>query len=152
MNLSQLKLATKRFASKGHLWLIARALLIVGVLVAVVLWLQQGPALRVVKVTPATTLDDQFQPVKSTDRVGPHDTFFVSVELRDYRPDMKITARWRYEGTTINETVLKTSDIGNGYAGFSLINDRPPWPAGNYVVEIVYNDKVLGSAPFRVHR
>lgn len=112
--------------------------------------------LQVLSVTPATALDDLYQPVETTNVFGPQDTFFVSVQLRNYRPDMQVVARWRYEGQFITETTLVTGPLGDstkpyeGYAGFSLRNDNPPWPSGDYTVEIVYQDKVLGSAAFRV--
>jgi hypothetical protein len=104
----------------------------------------------VIEVIPATALYDTYQPVEATDIFRPADTFFVSVKLSDFRPGMDLFARWKYQGRLITETDLSANGAGEGYAGFSLMNDNPPWPVGDYTVEIVSADVVLGRAAFRV--
>jgi hypothetical protein len=109
----------------------------------------RGP--EVLGVTMATALDDTFRAVAAVETYAPDDTFFASVELRGYRPEMELMARWRYGEQVIKETRLATGQTGDGYAGFVLNPEQPPqWPEGEYRVEIVYEDKVLGSAAFRV--
>ncbi len=105
---------------------------------------------EVLSVTLATALDDLFRPIEATEHYDPDATFFASVRLRHYRSDMELWARWSYEGQLITETLLETSDSGEGYAGFALRNDDPPWPSGHYTLEVVYQDRVLGSADFQV--
>jgi hypothetical protein len=119
-------------------------------LVGVGLLIRRPAPLRVLSVTPTRALDDLYRAVEPTDTFSPQDTFFVSVELQGYRPDMTLVARWRYEGEVITETELETTDSGSGYAGFALRSEALPWPAGEYSVEIVYQERVLGSATFRV--
>lgn len=135
---------------KKQVWGIVRSLLFLGGLVAIALWMNRSRPPEVLSVLPATALDDQYQPLEVTDTFGPDDTFFVSVELRGYRSDMALSARWLYEGELITETTLETANTGEGYAGFVLVNEAPPWPQGKYRVEIVYQDDVLGSAAFTV--
>lgn len=128
-----------------------RSLALLAGLIALAVFLalrSRGP--EVVSVTMATALDDTYRPVAATDVYGPQDTFFASVELRGYRPEMAILARWRYEGWVIRETPLTTQQAGDGYAGFVLINEGFPWPEGSWTVEIVYEGDVLGRAAFRV--
>lgn len=129
---------------------IARSVAFLVALVVLAVWMQQRPRPpEVLSVTPATALDDEFRPVEPTEVFGPEDTFFVSVELRNYQPGT-LGARWLYEGQVITEMMLDTTDTGDGYAGFVLRNDDPPWPTGQYTIEITYRGRVLESASFRV--
>ena len=51
----------------------------------------------------------------------------------------------------IGANPLDTADAyGNGWVGFELSNDNPPWPAGEYRVEILVDHAVVGSVSFRV--
>jgi len=43
---------------------------------------------------------------------------------------MELFARWKYQGRLITETTLNTDDVGEGYAGFSLINENHPGRQG----------------------
>ncbi len=125
------------------------AFLAVFVVLGVVLALRSRPP-RVTSVTLATALDDAYRPVDTTTVYAPEDTFFVSVQLQGFRQGMNLKARWRYDGGVIKETPLETDTSGDGYAGFVLRNDAPPWPDGPYSVEILYDGQVVGSAAFRV--
>ncbi len=128
-----------------------RSLILLAGLVALTVFLALRPhEPEVVNVIMATALDDAYRPVTVTDVYGPRDTFFASVELRGYQPEMELRARWRYEGQVIRETLLTTQQAGDGYAGFVLSNQGLPWPLGNWTVEIVYEGEVLGQATFRV--
>jgi hypothetical protein len=118
---------------------------------AVLAYLFMGrPRLRVLSATPARALDDAFRPIDPTTTFGPEDDFFVSVELSGYRPGMDVRARWRYEGQVITETTLNAEGQGSGHAGFVLSNDRPPWPVGEYSVEILLDGEPLASTTFAV--
>jgi hypothetical protein len=129
---------------------IITSLVLLAALVAVTFMFRRIPALEVVSVVPATALDDRYRAVEAADVYGPGDTFFVSVQLKGYKPDMAISARWRYEGEVITETPLETVDAGEGYAGFALWNEASAWPVGRYMVEIVYQGESLASAAFSV--
>jgi len=131
------------------LWGLVRSILVLVVLIALGVWiaLRSRPP-RVIEVVPATALYDNYRPVEATEVFRPDDTFFVSVKLSDFRPEMELSARWKYQDRPITETTLNTDYAGEGYAGFSLINDNPPWPVGNYSVEIVYGNEVLAAQLF----
>lgn len=132
-------------------WGLVRSILVLAVLVALGVWMALRPRPpRVIEIVPATALYDTYQPVEATDVFHPDDTFFVSVKLSGFRSGMELFARWEYQGRLITETTLNTDDVGQGYTGFSLSNDNPPWAEGRYTVEIVYEGEVLGSADFRV--
>ncbi len=135
---------------RRYIWGIVRSAAFLAALIGVGLLIRRPAPLRVLSVTPARALDDLYQAVEPTDVFSPQDAFFVSVELQGYRPDMTLTARWRYEGEVITETELETADSGSGYAGFALRREALLWPAGEYSVEIVYQGRVLGEAAFRV--
>lgn len=134
-------------------WGLVRSILVLFVLIALGVWiaLRTRPP-QVIEVVPATALYDTYRPVEVTDVFHPEDTFYVSVKLSDFRPGMELSARWKYQGRLITETTLNTDGAGDGYAGFSLVNDNPPWSEGPYSVEIVYDGDVLGSADFRVEQ
>jgi hypothetical protein len=103
-------------------------------------------------ITLATALDDSFNPVTPTETFHPKETFFVSVKITNYRSDENIKARWIFDGVKLRETTLQTNGfIGTITAGFSL-SSSSPWPVGRYSVEIVYGDKILGSAAFHVEQ
>ncbi len=105
---------------------------------------------RVISITPATALDDAYRPINATDTFGPEDTFFIAVELKGYRGDAPLVARWYYEDEMITDTPLDAPLQGDIYAGFVLRNDDPPWPTGQYRVEIRIRDQALGDRTFRV--
>jgi hypothetical protein len=101
-------------------------------------------------LTPATALDDGFEPVEVTDTFKPDATFFVSAKIANYRSDQSIKARWRLNGENIGDTPLTTNGTqGNITAGFSL-SRQLPWPAGRYTVDILNGDKILGGTSFSV--
>lgn len=164
---SQRAQPTPEVRQRRAMWGIARSLIMLVALTGLCVWmalrsrpseptgLTSTPAVsprppKVLEVVPATALYDTYRPVKATDVFHPEDTFFVSVKLSDFQPGMALSARWKYQGNLITETNLSADDAGEGYAGFSLLNDNPPWPVGDYTVEIVYGDAVLASAAFRV--
>lgn len=142
--------STERKIDWKKVWAIARLLVLLAGLVIVTFMFRRVPPVEVLSVTPATALDDHFQPVSSTDQYAPGDSFFVSVELRGYQPRHQLFARWKYEGQVITTTRLETQSAGQGFAGFVLRNEDGDWPVGKYSVEILFDDEILGSASFRV--
>lgn len=138
--------------TRRYWWGIARsATILVGLIVLAVVITRRPLAPQVLSVVPAHSLDAAFRPIEPTQRFGPDETFFISVELRGYRPGMDVSAVWRYEGQMITQTPLATNDAGDGYAGFALSPEDPPaWPPGRYTVDILYGEKLLGRAVFEV--
>ena len=112
----------------------------------------QGQSPTVTNVVMATALDDQYRPVHITETYHPTDMFAVSVEVKNYRRDDPLVARWLYEGSEIDRTQLASDVTGNIHAGFVLQNSNPPWPLGRYRVEILYKAEILGTADFTVEK
>jgi hypothetical protein len=134
---------------RSPLYGIVISLIVLAALIALALTMSGGDP-QVTHITTASALDDGFDPVSTTDTFQPRDTFFVSVNINNYRSDQDIRARWRLDGGKIGETSLETHGAsGNITAGFSLSNPNP-WPAGRYTVEIVFGDKIIGTTSFRV--
>jgi hypothetical protein len=104
---------------------------------------------EVLSITTATALDDNYEAVEAATTYTPDDTFFVSVEVIDFPQDAELTARWRYEGDVIRETVFESEVPGSGFIGF-VLDSSEPWPVARYSVEIVYEGKVLDSTQFWV--
>lgn len=129
-----------------------RSVALLAGLVVLTVWIAlQRQAPEVLSLTAAQALDSDYQPLEPTGQYTPDDTFFISAELRGYRPGMDISALWRYEGEVIAETPLLAEGSGDGYAGFSLSPQNPPrWPEGSYVVDIMYDDHLLGRTAFEV--
>ena len=131
-----------------------RAVLLIigaGLLAALLLAVASRPRPpRVLGMVTATALDDTYRPVSTTEVYGPQDVFYLSLELQGYRPNPPIRARWLYGTQVITEMDLAGSSSGDGYAGFELRNERPPWPAGEYQVEVWWEDQRLSSLSFRV--
>ena len=98
----------------------------------------------------ATALDDAYHPVDIAKAYSPMDTFAVSVEIQGYQEDGSLIARWFYEGTKITDTPLTGNLRGDITAGFVLQNENPPWPTGEYSVEILYKDRALAKTSFMV--
>lgn len=110
---------------------------------------QQNRRPRITEVITATALDDQYRPIGATAVYAPEDTFYLSVEIDDYRVDHPVVARWKYEGQVITTTPLESELHGGIYAGF-VLQSSVPWPEGRYRVDVLYDDQVLGGADFRV--
>ncbi len=98
----------------------------------------------------ATSLDDAYHPVDTTTLYSPEDSFAVSVEVQGYRGDEPLTARWFYGEAKITDTPLTGDLRGDITAGFILQNENPPWPPGEYSVEILYKDLTLDKLSFTV--
>ncbi len=134
-----------------RLWGAVRSALFLAALIGIAVWLSRmSGGTRVTEIIPAHSLDGSFRPVDPTNTFSPDATFFVSIKLEAYQPDKPVVARWKYESQVINETMLSTEDIGNGYAGFSLSQHDTEWPTGSYTVEILASGQTLGSASFEV--
>ncbi len=104
---------------------------------------------QILSITTAAALDDNYEAVDPTGTYAPGDTFFVSVEVIDFPQDAELTARWRYEGEVIRETVFESEVPGSGFIGF-VLDSSEPWPVANYSVEIVYEGKMIESTRFEV--
>lgn len=137
---------------RKHWMGIARSVvLLIGLIVLTVFITRRPGVPEVISVTPAKALDADYRPVNPTTTFLPTETFYASVELRGYRPGTELVARWRYNGEVIAETPLVSGEAGEGAAGFSLSPQNPAqWPLGTYLVDVMYEDHLLGRATFDV--
>jgi len=109
-----------------------------------------GPAPVVESVTPSHGLGGDYRPLAPAEHFAPEETFYCAVLMRGLQQGVVVSARWLYEGTLIKRTDYVVQQIGNGYVGFELANDKPPWPAGEYSIEILVDHVRGGSAGFSV--
>lgn len=138
--------ARKRYANWRYL---LAGLLVIAVVVVIILFTIPRPP-QVTGIMLASAFDESFRPVEVVEGYGPDDRFSVSLALQNYDPDDPLSARWYYGDTLITETRLGTRDAGDGYAGFELVNNNPPWPVGMYTVEVRWRDRVLAELSFEV--
>ncbi len=131
---------------------IFRSLAMLVALVGLAIWMTRGPGgLEVLSLQTASDLADDFSPIGPTTTYAPGDTFYLSADLRGYRPGMDVRARWLYGEQVITETPLIVQNSGDGYAGFALSPEDPPeWPQGAYRVELMYEDQVVDTTQFEV--
>jgi len=131
-----------------------RAVLLIigaGLLLALLLAVASRPRPpRVLSIVTATALDDTYRPIATTEVDGPEDVVDLSVERQGDRPNPPIRARWLDGSQVITEMDLAGSSSGDGFAGFELRNERPPWPTGEYRVEVWWKEQRLSSLSFRV--
>jgi hypothetical protein len=108
------------------------------------------PVPSVSEIVLSRGLSADYRPLAPTEHFTPDEPFHWSVLMRGLRPGVVVSARWLYGDQLIRRTDYVVQQSGNGYVGFELTNDRPPWPAGAYRVEILVDDEVAGSATFSV--
>ncbi len=133
---------------KWH-YLLAAGLFAIALPAVVYLFIAPRPP-GVTEIMLVSAFDETFRPVEIVEGYGPNDRFSVSIALQNYDPDDPLSARWYYDDSLITETWLGTQDAGDGYAGFELVNNNPPWPVGTYAVEVYWRDQVLAGLSFEV--
>jgi hypothetical protein len=95
-------------------------------------------------------LSSDYSPLAETDHFASQETFYGAVQFGGLRPGVVVSARWLYGDQLIKRTDYVVQQNGNGWVGFELSNDHPPWPAGEYHLEILVDHTRVGSADFRV--
>lgn len=137
---------------RRHWFGIIRSLIILGALVVLaIVFTRQPAAPEVLSLTPARALDAGFRPVEPATTFAPGDSFFVSAEMSGYTAGTALSARWLYEGEVIAETTIESDDVSGEVARLSLAPDDPTgWPPGTYVVDVIYEDDLLGRTAFEV--
>lgn len=96
------------------------------------------------------SLDESSQTaVNPISTYGSRDTFYVSVRVKDLPPDSRVTTKWYYGTQFIDAADVPTPTGWTGYIGFHCKPSKT-WPAGDYSVEIYFNDKLAGMREFQV--
>ena len=103
-------------------------------------------------ITLSHGLGPDYRPLAPTARFAADEKFYCAALMRGLSPNMVVSARWVYadKDQLIKRTDYVVKQTGNGYVGFELANDRPPWPSGRYRVEILVDHRTAGSADFTV--
>ncbi len=108
------------------------------------------PRPSVSTITLSHGLAANYSPLAPTEHFGANEAFYLAVLLTGLRPGTVVSARWLYGDNLIKRTDYVAQQTGNGYVGFELTNDRPPWRAGAYRVEVLVDHEAAGSAAFSV--
>jgi hypothetical protein len=91
-----------------------------------------------------------YECIDPTTTYGPSDTFYVLLQVADFRAGETITARWLDgDGALIEETPISPETDFSGALYFDLTPDTP-FPPGGYAVEIYYRDWLVDRIPFTV--
>jgi hypothetical protein len=106
------------------------------------------PALQRIVLSRGLAAD--YSPLAPTEHFSPDEPFYCAALFTGLRPGVLISARWLYRGDLIRRTDYVVQQSGNGYVGFELSNASPPWPAGEYQVEILVDHQPAGRTVFAV--
>ena len=85
-----------------------------------------------------------------TTRFKPDDTMFVAV-LTKGPGSGKIGVRWTYAGRLVSEDSRRVSYRDSAATEFHIQNSGG-FPAGDYAVEVLIDDKPVGSRPLKVEK
>ena len=80
----------------------------------------------------------------------PNDTIYASVVTDGSASNVKIDARWTYEGDQLVNESSQTLNFSGPAATEFHIAKPDGWPAGKYKVEIAANGKPAGAKEFTV--
>jgi hypothetical protein len=107
--------------------------------------------LRVVSVMLGDALDaDHVVRVARSD-FDPRATIHASVLTSGTHPGLVLAARWLApDGRTILETAQKLAPTRPTATTFTL-RDAAPWPAGDYVLDVLADGRRVQRVPFTVH-
>jgi hypothetical protein len=108
--------------------------------------------LRVVSVMLGESLDaDRVVRVARSD-FGPHATIHASVITTGMHPGLVLAARWLApDGSTILETTQQLAPTRPTATTFTLHDGAAPWPAGDYLLDVLANGRRVQRVPFTVH-
>jgi hypothetical protein len=111
------------------------------------------PEAKILEVTLASEIDEEYGPANPTDVFGPTDTFYACVKLDYHVAGDSLAAKWYFgENDLIDDISLDLEEYYlPGYTTFEMPGDAAyPWPAGEYKVEIYFNGELYGTYDFEV--
>jgi hypothetical protein len=84
------------------------------------------------------------------DRFGTRDSIYASVATQGSANNVTLTARWTYQdGQVVDESRETISPTGPTNTTFHVFNPNG-WPAGNYRIEILINERQAETRQFTV--
>lgn len=111
------------------------------------------PDAKILEVVLSNEINENSEPVNPTDTFGANDIFYACVKL-DYRlAGDNLAAKWYLgEDQLIDEVSLDIEEdlYSPEYTAFNLSNGGDPWPAGDYKVEIYFNEALYNTYDFKV--
>jgi hypothetical protein len=105
---------------------------------------------EVTEVRLGRTVTPDQRVAAETDQFGTQDTVYASVATQGSANNVALTARWTYQdGQVVDERREMISPTGPANTVFHVANPGG-WPAGNYRVEILINDRTAETRQFTV--
>ncbi len=95
------------------------------------------------------SLDDDKKPVNPKTIFGAEDIFYCSVTVKDLPADLDVSTKWYFGSKLIADANVPLPDGWTGYIGFHC-KPTTTWPAGNYSVEIYFNDNLAAVRELQV--
>jgi hypothetical protein len=111
------------------------------------------PQVKIMEVSLANQVDQNYAPVNSTQKFNSNETVYACVKVDYQIAGSTLKAQWKKNtGELLNET---KSDLSQDYYSPSYVTFSFQWetgtiPAGSYKVEIYLNDNLYDSFDFEV--
>ncbi|MBM3709938.1 MAG: hypothetical protein FJW61_05910 [Actinobacteria bacterium] len=114
----------------------------------------KDPVAKIIQVSLANEISIESEPLNTTQEFSQEDVVYACVQLDYLVPDDSLTAKWFDDkGAIIVETPIIFSEyyFFPSWVAFSFEStDSNPLPAGNYNVEIHFNNNFYGAYPFEI--
>lgn len=114
----------------------------------------KDPAAKIMQINLANETSIESEPLNTTQEFSQEDIVYACVQLDYLVPDDSLTAKWLDDkGAIIVETPIIFSEYYflPSWVAFSFKStDSEPLPAGNYNVEIHFNNNLYGTYPFEI--
>ncbi len=115
--------------------------------------------IEILEAAFAHGLTEEMQPVNPGTDFGPEETVYLSLRIKGRPEEGLVTARFYWRDSLIAEAGVDLADVNSGllfsigedtYAGYSLTHEEPFPLSDQYRAEVSYDDRPLGTYPFRV--
>jgi hypothetical protein len=114
----------------------------------------KDPVAKILQVNLANKVSAASEPLNITQKFLQEDVVYACIQLDSLVPGDSLTAKWfDDEGAIIVETPVILSEYYflPSWVAFSFEStDSEPLPAGNYTVEIHFNNNLYGTYPFEI--
>jgi len=111
-----------------------------------------APQVRILEISLANEVDQNMEPVNTTQEFNIADTVYACVSLNYIISGNTVSAKWYSgQGELLEEKEIDITEdyYEEGYVTFSLV-DEEGWTPGKYYVEIYLNDSLYGKFDFEV--
>jgi hypothetical protein len=111
-----------------------------------------APEVKIIDVTLANEVNQDYEPISVTNEFMPADIFHASVKLNNRVTGNTVSATWyKGDGEYIDSADYEITEdyYKESYIDFNL-SPVETWPPGNYYIEIYLNDSIYGKYDFSV--